>query len=147
MELGLNYMRAGAFTEARQWFDECKTYSSYALETIVHFRIHTAIRTMSLVTKAEKKRQKQQQQQQQQLDSINEDEAEGDDGEELAKSKAGGGFGSIWSALSRRWNGNTAADAAALAGETKLVTPEVIAEVVEVEVEEEITFQSAVQNK
>lgn len=110
MELGLNYMRAGAFTEARQWFDECKTYSSYALETIVHFRIHTAIRTMSLQTKAEKKKKLAAAAAAQALDSIKEgeEEAEGE-GEEATKVKgapAAAGLGSsLWSALSRRWTG------------------------------------------
>lgn len=109
MELGLNYMRAGAFTEARQWFDECKGYSSYALETIVHFRIHTAIRTMNLQTKAEKKKR----QAQAQLDSINETEEEGVAEGEDGKLKASGGLGSsIWSALSRRWTGSSAVEVA-----------------------------------
>lgn len=109
-------MRAGAFTEARQWFDECKSYSSYALETIVHFRIHTAIRTMSLQTKAEKKKR----QAQAVLDSINEGEEEVNDGEEDSKVKGGLGS-SIWSALSRRWTGgNSSSVPAEVEGEDAL---------------------------
>ena len=94
MELGLNFMRLGNFAEARQWLDECKTYSSYALETIVHFRIHTAIRTMSLVSKQQKR---------QQLENINEDV------DDSKKTTNGSGLShSIWSALSRRWTGDKA---------------------------------------
>lgn len=92
MELGLNFMRAGNFTEARQRLDECKVYSSYAMEAIVHFRIHTAIRTMSLISKQQKRQQRE-------LEAA---AAVGEDNVDAA----GSGFGSsIWGALSRRWTG------------------------------------------
>jgi len=93
MELGLNFMRLGNFVEARQWLDECKTYSSYALETIVHFRIHTAIRTMSLVTKQQKR--------QQQLEAA-------EAAEDLDEAKSASALGSIWNALSRKLIGDKA---------------------------------------
>ena len=110
MELGLNHMRLGNFVEARKWMDECKTYSSYALEAIVHFRIHTALRQMSLVNKQQKLQQKNQQ-----LDCLNE-HADGNeeemtediDVEEMKKdtdSSGSSGLSSIWSALSRRLSG------------------------------------------
>lgn len=98
MELGLNFMRLGNFVEARKCMDECKTYTSYALETIVHFRIHTALRTMSLVSKQQKR------QTQQQLECINEEE---DDLKKTDSASNGSGFGfGIWNALSRRLIGD-----------------------------------------
>ncbi|KAH9420264.1 LOW QUALITY PROTEIN: tetratricopeptide repeat protein 39B-like [Dermatophagoides pteronyssinus] len=53
LELGLNHLKLGLLTEARQWLDQAKTYSGYTLEAIVHFRIHTAIRTINSRTKSQ----------------------------------------------------------------------------------------------
>ncbi|OTF82458.1 hypothetical protein BLA29_013619, partial [Euroglyphus maynei] len=47
LELALNHLKLGSLSEARRWLDQAKTYSGYTLETIVHFRIHTAIRTIN----------------------------------------------------------------------------------------------------
>lgn len=100
LELGLNYMRLGDFIKARQWLDECKTYSSYALETIVHFRMHTAIRTMSLITK----QQKRQQQQIESMTNVNDYDAEKE-----SDNKSGSTLGSIWNVFSRRVVGDKSA--------------------------------------
>lgn len=51
LELGLNHMRMQQYNEARQWLDSAKSYSGYSLETIIHFRIHTAMRTINLIDK------------------------------------------------------------------------------------------------
>lgn len=75
LELGLNYMGVGQFVESRQWLDNAKVHSGYALETIVHFRIHTACRTINQMSK---------------------------DDEDGVKKSPTGGLRSIWSELSRR---------------------------------------------
>lgn len=82
LELGLNYYEIKEFAEARQWMEKAREYSSYPLEAIVHFRIHTAIREMN---KAIKRMRKQ---------------SDGAGGGE--DSKQPGHFRSIWSSLSRR---------------------------------------------
>lgn len=45
MELGLSYLRQNDFTNARIWLEKSRRdYSGYLLETILHFRVHAAIR-------------------------------------------------------------------------------------------------------
>ena len=45
MELGLTHLVLDNLTEARYWLEKAKKdYSGYLLETIVHFRVHTATR-------------------------------------------------------------------------------------------------------
>ncbi|KAH7638360.1 tetratricopeptide repeat protein 39b-like protein [Dermatophagoides farinae] len=80
LELGLNHLKFGSLAEARRWLDQAKTYSGYTLETIVHFRIHTAIRTINNQNKS------------QNLPENDHDDA--------ASNK--GGIRTIWSELSKR---------------------------------------------
>lgn len=55
MELGLTYMRSGDYTLARQWLEKVRRdYTGYLLETVVHFRIHCALR--SIKTKEKEQR-------------------------------------------------------------------------------------------
>lgn len=54
MELGLTYVRSGDHESARSWLEKVRReYSGYLLETVVHFRIHCAMRTMKLKERAE----------------------------------------------------------------------------------------------
>lgn len=47
MELGLTYMRKDEFTTAKTWLERArKDYTGYLLETLVHFRVHCALRTI-----------------------------------------------------------------------------------------------------
>ncbi len=45
MELGLTHLSVEQFSEARLWLDKARRdYTGYLLETIVHFRVHCAMR-------------------------------------------------------------------------------------------------------
>ena len=47
MELGLTHLSVEEFAEARLWLDRARRdYTGYLLETIVHFRVHCAMRTI-----------------------------------------------------------------------------------------------------
>ena len=47
MELGLTHLSLDELSEARLWLDRARTdYTGYLLETIVHFRVHCAMRTI-----------------------------------------------------------------------------------------------------
>lgn len=87
-------MWAGNFGEARRWLENAKVHSGYALETIVHFRIHTAIRTMK---HAEEKVPP---------------GSQHVDAETTEATKSSSGLRSIWSELSRRltFGGEKASD-------------------------------------
>jgi len=90
-------MKAGDYTKARFWLDDSKSYSDYAMETIVHFRIHTALRQMSLINKQLKHSQ-----------SVTEGELEV--GEEVGEASPGV-MGSLWGAFTwRRWSSTPAGE-------------------------------------
>ena len=47
MELGLTFAGQGDFTQAKQWLERArKDYTGYLYETIVHFRVHCALRSI-----------------------------------------------------------------------------------------------------
>lgn len=47
MELGLTHLSVDELSEARLWLDRARRdYTGYLLETIVHFRVHCAMRTI-----------------------------------------------------------------------------------------------------
>ncbi|CAG2175151.1 unnamed protein product [Oppiella nova] len=47
MELGLTYLSVNELSEARVWLDRARhDYTGYLLETIVHFRVHCAMRVI-----------------------------------------------------------------------------------------------------
>jgi hypothetical protein len=53
MELGLTLMRRGEDTLAREWLEKSrKQYTGYLLETLVHFRVHCALRSIRTKEKA-----------------------------------------------------------------------------------------------
>lgn len=69
MELGLTCAMDKDYTTAKQWLEKArKDYTGYLYETIVHFRVHCALRGI----KAKEKLLLQQQQQQQQVNNQSE---------------------------------------------------------------------------
>lgn len=52
LELGLILMNTGALQDAKQWLERARRdYTGYLLETIVHFRVHCAMRNLRAATK------------------------------------------------------------------------------------------------
>lgn len=47
LELGLNNLNMKQFEEAKEYLEKAKDYTGYAMEAILHCRLHTAIRTMA----------------------------------------------------------------------------------------------------
>ena len=49
MELGLTHMRKDDYPAAKTWLERArKEYTGYLLETLVHFRVHCALRTIKV---------------------------------------------------------------------------------------------------
>lgn len=47
MELGLTHIRKEEYMVAKSWLERArKEYTGYLLETLVHFRVHCALRTI-----------------------------------------------------------------------------------------------------
>ncbi|XP_015786877.1 tetratricopeptide repeat protein 39B [Tetranychus urticae] len=52
MELGLTYVRLNDLPAARRWLEKSrKDYTGYLLETMVHFRVHCAMRNIKIMEK------------------------------------------------------------------------------------------------
>lgn len=50
MELGLTFVRLGQFRTAHEWLEKArKSYTGYLLETMVHFRVHCAMRNIKIM--------------------------------------------------------------------------------------------------
>ncbi|XP_074593365.1 tetratricopeptide repeat protein 39B-like isoform X2 [Brevipalpus obovatus] len=50
MELGLTFVRLGQFRTAHEWLEKSrKNYTGYLLETMVHFRVHCALRNIKIM--------------------------------------------------------------------------------------------------
>lgn len=53
MELGLTFAGQGDYTQAKQWLERArKDYTGYLYETIVHFRVHCALRSIKAKEKS-----------------------------------------------------------------------------------------------
>ncbi|RWS25081.1 tetratricopeptide repeat protein 39B-like protein [Leptotrombidium deliense] len=60
LEIGLSQLKRGQYSSSKQWFEKARRdYSGYLLETLVHFRIHCALRLIKENEKSEKRRDSQ----------------------------------------------------------------------------------------